>query len=168
MTSGKPDIAILGAATMVADHQIYADMKQVVVPPTRNFLDVEVSADREQYQPGEEGTLTVRVRDHQGNPVSAEVALGLVDESTFYIQSDYAADPRQYFFGQKRSHVIWNGSSFQQKRYADLVRGDEGQLVDRRDAARQVRVSGGMGNERRDNDLDRRPPPGDCGLPTRR
>jgi len=109
------------AATMVADHQIYADTKQVVVPPTRNFLDVEVSADREQYQPGEEGTLTVRVRDHQGNPVAAEVALGLVDESTFYIQSDYAADPRQYFFGQKRNHVIWNSSSFQQKRYADLI-----------------------------------------------
>ena len=116
------------AATMVADHQIYADMKQVVVPPTRNFLDVEVSADREQYQPGEEGTLTVRVRDHQGNPVVAEVALGLVDESTFYIQSDYAVDPRQYFFGQKRSHVVWNSSSFQQKRYADLVDNDEGQI----------------------------------------
>jgi len=142
------------AATMVADHQIYADVKQVVVPPTRNFLDVEVTADREQYQPGEEGTLTVRVRDHQGRPVAAEVALGLVDESTFYIQSDYAADPRQYFFGQKRSHVVWNSSSFQQKRYADLVEGDEGQLVDRRDAIlRQVRASGGVGNDRRENEL---------------
>ena len=147
-----PNIYLAG--TMVADHQIYADMKQVIVPPTRNFLDVEVSADREQYQPGEEGTLTVRVRDHQGRPVAAEVALGLVDESTFYIQSDYAADPRQYFFGQKRSHVVWNSSSFQLKRYADLVDDDEGQLVDRREALqRQVRVSGGMDNERRDYDL---------------
>ncbi len=142
------------AATMVADHQVYADLKQVVVPPTRHFLDVEVTADREQYQPGEEGTLTVRVRDHQGNPVAAEVALGLVDESTFYIQSDYAADPRQYFFGQKRSHVVWNSSSFQQKRYADLVAGDEGQLVDRRNAAaRQLRMSGGVGSERLEYDL---------------
>jgi len=146
-----PNIYLAG--TMVADHQIYADVKQVVVPPTRNFLDVEVSADREQYQPGEEGTLTVRVRDHQGRPVAAEVALGLVDESTFYIQSDYAADPRQYFFGRKRSHVVWNGSSFQQKRYADLVEGDEGQLVDRRDVQRQVAVVGGMDNERREQDL---------------
>jgi len=142
------------AATMVADHQIYADTKQVIVPPTRNFLDVEVSADREQYQPGEQGTLTVRVRDHQGRPVAAEVALGLVDESTFYIQSDYAADPRQYFFGRKRSHVVWNGSSFQQKRYADLVEDDEGRFFDRRNApARQAELSGGMGNARRDYDL---------------
>ena len=93
------------------------------------------------------------MRDHQGRPVAAEVALGLVDESTFYIQSDYAADPRQYFFGQKRSHVVWNGSSFQQKRYASLVEGDEGQLVDRRDVARQVAVVGGMDNERRESDL---------------
>ena len=148
-----PNIYLAG--TMVADHQIYADVKQVVVPPTRNFLDVEVSADREQYQPGEEGTLTVRVRDHQGRPVAAEVALGLVDESTFYIQSDYAADPRQYFFGRKRPLVVWNGSSFQQKRYADLVEGDEGQLVDRRnELSRQLAVVGGAGEGRVDYDLE--------------
>ncbi len=142
------------AGTMVADHQIYADTKQIIVPPTRNFLDVEVTADSEQYQPGDEGTLTVRVRDHQGRPVAAEIALGLVDESTFYIQADYAADPRQYFFGRKRPHVVQNTSSFHRKRYADLAEDKEGRLVDRRDAPqRQVGAVGGMGNERMEFDL---------------
>ncbi len=140
-----PNVYLSGM--MVFDHQIHADVQQVVVPPTRNFLDVEVSADREQYQPGEEGTLTVRVRDHEGNPVAAEVALGLVDEATFYVQSDYAADPRPFFFGEKRQHLVWNRSSFHQKSYADLVEGNEGALVDRRES----RLRAGGDNERFDD-----------------
>ncbi len=147
-----PNIYLAG--TMVADHQIHAAVKQVVVPPTRNFLNVQVSSDREQYQPGEEGILTVRVSDHAGRPVVAEVALGLVDESTFYIQSDYAEDPRQYFFGRKRPLVVRNDSSFHHKRYVDLVEGREGQLVDRRDVVqRQLAATGGTGAELRDYDL---------------
>ena len=44
-------------AVMVNDRQIFMDTKQVVVPPVKNFLQVQVKSDREQYQPGEEGTL---------------------------------------------------------------------------------------------------------------
>ncbi|MFQ5742697.1 MAG: alpha-2-macroglobulin, partial [Acidobacteriota bacterium] len=124
-----PNIFLSGV--MVDDQQIYMDTEQVVVPPTGKFLDVEVVADRQQYGPGEEGTLTVSVHDSEGRPVVAEVSLGLVDESTFYIQGDYAADPRQFFYGQKRSHTIRTVSSFQQKRYAQLVEADGGVLVDR-------------------------------------
>mgnify|MGYP000887922734 CR=1 FL=1 len=60
-------------ASMVADLQIYQDAKQVVVPPTKNFLTVDVKSDKEQYQPREEGTLTVTARDDQGRPVAAEI-----------------------------------------------------------------------------------------------
>ena len=56
----------------------------------------DVKADREQYQPREDGTLFVTTKDVNGNPVSAEIALGLIDESVKYIQQDYAGDPRQF------------------------------------------------------------------------
>ena len=52
-------------ATMVSEAQLFADMKQLVVPPVRQFLSVEVKADREQYQPREEGTLFVTKKDFQ-------------------------------------------------------------------------------------------------------
>ncbi len=42
---------------MVSDRQIFTDTKQVVVPPTKNFLTVDVKSDREQYQPREEGDV---------------------------------------------------------------------------------------------------------------
>ena len=108
-------------AVMVRDGQMHVDSRQVVVPPVDNFLEVEVEADREAYQPGEKGTLWVTTRDHDGNPVSAEVALALVDESVFYIQQDYAGDPRKFFFGDKRPKRVRLQSSFQQKAYGKLV-----------------------------------------------
>ncbi|HSP06346.1 MAG TPA: MG2 domain-containing protein, partial [Acidobacteriota bacterium] len=91
---------------MVSDRQIFSDSKQVVVPPVKNFLQVDVAADRAQYQPQEEGTLTVTTKDADGKPVAAEVALGLVDESVFYIQQDYAGDPRPFYFGEKRGLAV--------------------------------------------------------------
>jgi hypothetical protein len=121
------------SAAMVSDRQIFIDTKQVVVPPVEHFLTVEVKSDREQYQPREEGTLTVTTRDHDGKPVAAEVALGLVDESVYYIQQDYAGDPRRFYYGTKRGQHIQTQSTFQQKSYAKLVEGREKQLVDDRE-----------------------------------
>ncbi len=117
-------------AVMITDRQMFQDSKQVIVPPVKNFLEVEVTSDKDRYQPQEEGTLTVTTRDHAGHPVSTEVALGLVDESVFAIQKDLAPDPRQFFFGRKRTQQLQTRSTFQFKSYLKLVEGEKGQLLD--------------------------------------
>ena len=61
----------LGAA-MVADRELFLDSEQIVVPPVKNFLTVDVQPDRGDYEPRQEGTLTVTARDHQGRPVAAD------------------------------------------------------------------------------------------------
>ncbi len=121
------------SAAMVSDRRIFVYNKQIIVPPAQHFLAVEVKPDREQYEPREEGTLTVTTRDDQGKPVSAEVALGLVDESVYYIQQDYAADPRQFYYGAKRQLFVRTQSTFHQKRYAKLVEGVDKQLIEERE-----------------------------------
>src|SRR6266851_9531111 len=100
------------SAAMVSDAQLFVDTKQVVVPPVQQFLAVEVKADREQYQPREEGTLSITARDVNGRPVAAEIALGLIDESVKYIQQDYAGDPRQFYYGNKRTQTVQTQSTF--------------------------------------------------------
>ncbi len=117
------------SAFMTSDAEAYMDVKQVIVPPVEQFLAVNVKPDREQYQPREEGTLLVEAKDANGRPVSAEIALGLVDESVKYIQQDYAGDPRQFYYGRKRTNMITTTSSLNQKRYARLAEVD-GRLVD--------------------------------------
>jgi uncharacterized protein YfaS (alpha-2-macroglobulin family) len=119
------------SAAMISDTNWYSDTKQVVVPPVERFLTVAVNADREQYQPREEGTLAIATKDADGRPVSAEVALGLVDQSVQYIQRDYAGDPRQFYYGAKRPHSVVTQSTLSQKSYLQLVEVD-GRLIDRR------------------------------------
>ncbi|MBO0857571.1 MAG: alpha-2-macroglobulin [Chloracidobacterium sp.] len=126
-------------AAMVSDRQFFTDSKPIIVPPARNFLTVEVKPDREQYEPREEGKLTVTTRDHEGQPVSAEVALGLTDESINYIQQDYAGDPRQFYYGMKRQLLGQTQSTFQQKSYAKLVEGADKKLIDERERISMLR-----------------------------
>jgi len=123
-------------ATLVNDRQIFTDSKQIIVPPVKNFLNVEVTPDHAQYQPRDEGTLTVTTKNDEGKPVSAEVALSLADESVFYIQNDYAGDPRQFFFGTKRSQQIQTQSTMNQKSYAKFIEGENKQLMDDKDKER--------------------------------
>ena len=120
------------SATMISNADAYSDTKQVVVPPIERFLHVAVKADREQYQPREEGTLAISARDAFGRPVAAEIALGLVDESVKYIQQDYAGDPRQFYYGKKRQHTVQTQSTLGQKSYARYEEVAPGELRDRK------------------------------------
>ena len=110
----------LGAA-MVADAQLFSADKQLVVPPAEHFLDVTVATDRADYQPRDQATLTVTARDNLGKPVQAEIGLGLVDDSIFYIQQDYAGDPRQFYFGTKRSRYVQTQTTFSFGSYVKLL-----------------------------------------------
>lgn len=135
-------------AIMVHDRAIHTDTEQIVVPPVKNFLTVEIESDREEYRPRESGTVKVRTLDVDGNPVSTEVALGVVDESVYSIQGELAGDPRQFYFGTKRSHRVRNQSTFQQKNYIRWVKGPEDTLVDEDD--RQPVIHAGQRGDRLD------------------
>ena len=120
------------SAFLISDGSWYMDTKEIVIPPVQRFLSVAVNADREQYQPREEGTLSVSIKDADGRPVSAEVALGLVDQSVQYIQQEYAGDPRQFYYGAKRAHLVQTRSTVFEKAYAQLVE-VQGKLLDRKE-----------------------------------
>ncbi|HET7287273.1 MAG TPA: alpha-2-macroglobulin family protein, partial [Pyrinomonadaceae bacterium] len=128
------------SAVMISDASWFSDTKQVVVPPVERFLNVAVKADREQYKPHEEGTLAITAKDASGRPVAAEIALGLIDESLQYIQQDYAGDPRQFYYGRKRAHVVQTQSTLSQKAYARLVEVAGGGLRDSKEVAQNEDV----------------------------
>ncbi len=130
------------SAITTSDGDALVDVKEVVVPPVQQFLNVEVTPDRGEILPGGEGTLSIRTRGHDGQPVSAEIALSLVDDSVAAIQLDYAGDPRAFFFGERRAMWIRTQSSFEQKRYARLVADDKGKLRDLRQANKEAGSGG--------------------------
>lgn len=148
-----PD-AYLGAV-MVQDRQLLMDEKEIVVPPTKNFLSVALEPDRADPLPRDDGSFTVTTRDHEGRPVSAEVAMSLVDESVFYIQADYAGDPRQFFFGDKRGHQMRSESSFNQRQFLRLVKSRDGTLRDDRSPEPEEAMPGMLDARDQDGDASR-------------
>ncbi|MGC9397071.1 MAG: Ig-like domain-containing protein [Anaerolineae bacterium] len=81
-------VAVKGvsAANPVPDVRI--GMVELEVEPVEKTLTVEVTPDRDAYEPGERATLTVRTLDWRGQPVQAEVALAIVDKAVLAL-----ADP---------------------------------------------------------------------------
>lgn len=54
----------------------------------------------------------------------------------YYIQQEYAGDPRQFYYGAKRPHAMQTQSTLNLKSYSRLVQNGRGALVDDRDLAK--------------------------------
>ncbi|MEO8378881.1 MAG: MG2 domain-containing protein [Acidobacteriota bacterium] len=104
-------------ASSVFDRQLSTDSERIVVPPVEQFLQVEVKTDREQYEPRQEGTVTVTTRDSSGKPVRAEVGLAVSDEAVTAIQADLAGDPRPFFYGETRENPLQISAGLQGQQY---------------------------------------------------
>lgn len=87
------------AANLVNRKSLIRVQKLLRVAPKGKLLRVEVVADKERYLPNEEAVYTIRTHDDEGKPVSAEVALGVVDEAIYAIMPDYTPDIRKVFWG---------------------------------------------------------------------
>jgi len=118
------------AATRIAGGQAFEARQDLVVPPVREFLTVDVAHGQETYEPGQEGVLDVTVRDRDGEPVSAELALAVVDDSLAYIQADYAGDPRKFFYGQRRALRVTTRGTFHHGSFVRLARDEGGEVRD--------------------------------------
>ncbi|HSI82481.1 MAG TPA: MG2 domain-containing protein, partial [Candidatus Methylacidiphilales bacterium] len=84
--------------------------EEIIVPPDDHFLNFALTPEKAHMKPGEKGTWTMRVTDHDGKPVQAEVSMAVVDAAIYYIQEDLAGDIREFFYGEKRSFSSNNSS----------------------------------------------------------
>lgn len=91
---------------------IETDNRQVFVPPAKHFINVDLTADKTTYKPGETGTFTLKTTDSQGKPIVAEVALSVFDASLLYIQNETSPDIRRYYYGSLRGDATGTQNSF--------------------------------------------------------
>ncbi|MBO4934152.1 MAG: hypothetical protein J5441_03150 [Clostridia bacterium] len=84
-----PDVYLVGA--FFDGRRIYK-MNDAVVPYdyAEKKLDVEITADKEEYRPGDEMKITVSVKDANGSGHSGTVNVSVVDEAQFAVAPQYA------------------------------------------------------------------------------
>ena len=81
-------------------------MLELKVDTRRQAVSVEVIPDREQAGPGEQVSYTVRTQDADGQPVSAEVSLGLSDLATLSLLGPNSAPILDHFYAH-RTLSVW-------------------------------------------------------------
>ncbi|HJL17649.1 MAG TPA: MG2 domain-containing protein, partial [Sandaracinaceae bacterium LLY-WYZ-13_1] len=67
--------------------------RELTVSPEQRRLQVTLSSSRDDYEPGDPAEVNVRVRDHRGRPVRAEVTLWAADEGVLQLTGYETPDP---------------------------------------------------------------------------
>jgi uncharacterized protein YfaS (alpha-2-macroglobulin family) len=104
----EPNVAIY--AMVVKNKTQYSDSVDLIVPPADKFLDIEIIPNGEEYMPRDEGTFKVVTKDSNGKPISAELSLGIVDESIYAIVEEQAMEIEKFFYGRRWSNVMTQAS----------------------------------------------------------
>lgn len=108
--SFQPNVTL--TASLFRGNKIHQEERQILIPPVEDFLNVAIKAPKAEFQPREEAQIEVLVTDHKGQPAQAEISLGMVDASIFYIQSETRGDIRKFFHGNQRPRLVRTSSSY--------------------------------------------------------
>lgn len=101
-------------AVTIADGKIYTEAREIVVPPEKRVLNVEVLPSKEEFKPGEQATVKLRVTGLDGKPFRGSAAVSIYDKAVEYISGGgNVPDIREFFWKWRRSHHPRTESSLQ-------------------------------------------------------
>lgn len=83
----------------------------VPVPDLTRRISVEATPDRKEVRPGDPVKIAVRTRNSAGQPVSAEVALSVVDEAIYALSPDSTPDPYGFYWGMRGNPIVTSMSA---------------------------------------------------------
>jgi len=101
-----PEVWVAGA--LIHDGAIHQGIDKVTV---HQEIRLEVTPRKEEYLPGELCRLDIVTKDDAGNPLSAEVAVAVVDEGLYLIRADDTPDLVARFRPGSRPHLVRTASS---------------------------------------------------------
>jgi uncharacterized protein YfaS (alpha-2-macroglobulin family) len=79
-------------ALFLKDNTLYQAEKVVQVPPVQQRLQVEITPAKQVFEPQQSAVYDVVTRDAAGKPVSADLAVGVVDEAIYSLYPDISGD----------------------------------------------------------------------------
>jgi uncharacterized protein YfaS (alpha-2-macroglobulin family) len=92
-----------------------------IVPPER-VLSIAVSTERPEAEPLGPQTLSLRVTDHQGRGVRAQVSIGVVDKAIYSLQGEFRPKVLEFFYPPGRNNVsTFSSADFQGYGYGEQL-----------------------------------------------
>ncbi len=87
------------------DDKVHHAERRLRVPPATRAVQVELTADRDVYRPGQPALYTIRTLDASGRPIPAQVSVGVVDEAVYGVRPDTTPDGLRVFYRTEYSRV---------------------------------------------------------------
>lgn len=91
-------------AVTVADGRVYSDVREVVVPPEKRVLNVEVQPTAAAYKPGQKAQVKLKLTDFSGEPFEGSTVVAIYDKSIEYISGGTNVPEIKAFFWNWRRH----------------------------------------------------------------
>ncbi len=107
-TDSQPNLDV--SVFFLKDGQLYQASQQIKVPPVEQQLRVEIKRNKDVFQPQQPADYDVCVRDYRGNPVSADLSFGVVDEAIYSIYPDTSGDIVRSLYPNRFSYASVDSS----------------------------------------------------------
>ncbi|HEV3006074.1 MAG TPA: alpha-2-macroglobulin family protein, partial [Pirellulales bacterium] len=92
-------------AVTIAGGELYAETKEIVVPPEKRILNVAIEPSAETYRPGQPAAVKVTLTDFFGKPFVGSTALAIYDKSVEYISGgSNVPEIKEFFWKWRRNH----------------------------------------------------------------
>jgi uncharacterized protein YfaS (alpha-2-macroglobulin family) len=117
-------------AVTVADGKVHSETREVVVPPEKRVLNVEVLPSQQEYRPGQKATVKVKLTDLAGKPFTGSTVVTVYDKSVEYISGgSNVPEIREFFWKWRRHHSPQTESSLA-RWFNNLIRSGEIGMTD--------------------------------------
>ena len=92
-------------AFTVYNGKLYSDTREIIVPPEKRVINVEVVPDETKYKPGQKAKLKLKLTDYFGKPIVGSLVMSVYDKSVEYISGgSNVPEIRSFFWKWRRSH----------------------------------------------------------------
>jgi alpha-2-macroglobulin len=112
-------------AVTIADGRVHSEMKELIVPPEKRVLNIDVQPSQQEYKPGQDATVRIKVTDIDGKPFVGSTVVSIYDKSVEYISGgSNVPEIKEFFWKWRRHHQPQTMSSLQHW-FGQLLRGGE-------------------------------------------
>ncbi len=92
-------------AVTVSNGKLYTEVREVIVPPEKRILNVEVEPSAKEYQPGAPAKIKIKLTDLAGKAFVGTSVVTMYDKSVEYISGgSNVANIKEFFWKWRRHH----------------------------------------------------------------
>ena len=91
-------------AMTIADGRVHTETRELIVPPEKRVVNVEVVPNQQEYKPGQKAIVNVKLTDNQGKPFEGSAVVSVYDKSVEYISGGSNVPEIKEFFWKWRRH----------------------------------------------------------------